>query len=447
MGKEEKEKKAQVPALRKQAMTLWGQYYSDAVLELVKQEGIPVAGITFLHGNPFINQTGLSSKLQDRVNEKEGLKYSIETKQLVAPANPTYNTLFKTEAKLEIFDSALFKELVIAISNSNPTIEMIRELKEACTERYTATGSGTAFDIDIAHSIKGDYEKLRNAISNNDQETIDLLSQRTDYSVVEMTTETRATNRAIRKAVGTGFTSVMEMPGYKSKDILEQTEQYDYSKVREYLADPRLTPKRIESLKGGITDGKHPDKLIEWVKSYLKGEGCMGLEPAGRLKEPFRGCLGLEKKMEEEMKKPEDVKTPESEAKEPESKSEPEPEIEAPAVQKKELEKLLLNPIFTKIETEEFKTKTSEEGITFIIADMQKKIKRREELTKYLQKFGKNLLKVFPARALQYLTEENIDAQHKAIGIIENHLDNEGHFKDVEHFDSIFIRELGLMEE
>jgi len=39
--------------------------------EIAKQEGIPITGLTILGGKPYINVTGLDSKIKNKCNEEQ----------------------------------------------------------------------------------------------------------------------------------------------------------------------------------------------------------------------------------------------------------------------------------------------------------------------------------------------------------------------------------------
>ena len=402
----------------KQAKELWGQYYNDVVFELVKQEKIPVAGITFLGNKPYINQTGLDRKVKDKKERTSGIKMSIWTELITRlPIQPHYNSICRVRAHIEFFDSEFLAKMLDKITKTKQpvTIEVLDRLRKISTEHYSCEGSGSAFDIGIGFSTKGDLSILKDAIVNRDKEAIKKIEDRIDWDVVEMTTETRALSRSKRQAVGTGFTSIMEMPFRTEEE--EEESKYDYSQVRSYLQDPKLSTEQKNIIEQGITKGKHPDKIFKWIKNILEA---LPDSDEGEAKETIAAVSTiLEETKEQEIK------------------------FKGSDKQNKKLKQILQSSVLTEQEREGLEDKAIY-NISDAIGIGLQKIERRKELMAFFSEYTAEPFPKIDPDILLYMTEMNINAQHRMIEIIESNLDKNKNLPEEKEFNLIIRKELKI---
>lgn len=461
-GVKKEAKTKAVANIEKQAKAVWGQYYNEGVLDLVKQEGIPVMGITFFNNLPYINQTGLDRKVKDKKAELPEVKMSTWTEPvMLLPLQPRYNSICKVRAHVEFFDGKFFAEMLDKIIKTKQeiTIELMDRLKKISTEYYSCEGSGSAFDINIALSTKGDFGMLKDAIAAKDMNTIKKIESRADWDVVEMTVETRALSRTKRQAVGTGFTSIMEMPranvdarGQANRE--EEESKYDYSLIRLYLHDPRLSTEQKNIIEQGMGKGKHPDKILEWVRNAIQEKGCNQTLPASQVELPFAGCEHLIPKevkgevVEETVATIVDGKTgePVGEIKEEKPPEEKPIKFEGSDEQSKKLNEIIKSSLLTEQEREDLKNMTMGGDISKAIEVGLQKLERRRELLAFFSEYA-TVLEPFPkidADILFYMTELNINAQHRMIEIIEANLDKDKRLPEEGKFNAIIRKELKI---
>ena len=161
------------------------QRVSEAIIEMAKevaaQEGIPLSGITILGGRPYINVTGLDAKIK-ALEEKGLIKAEPIVEEIERPSRENGNRAgFKCTVTL--FDRKAFQEALQKIKS--PSVEIIRELKEAFTYRYQDVGWASPDSVKMSTMKSLDF--------------------------ITMMASRRASNRAKRAAVGCGLTSVEEM--------------------------------------------------------------------------------------------------------------------------------------------------------------------------------------------------------------------------------------------
>lgn len=400
MPKQKEESKSLVE-FKKKAAEAWKGNYNDYLAEMIYEEGIPLAGMTILGGTPYINTTGIDSKVIKKI-KGEGLKFSCTTKPVTVPVAPTSDSIFKYEATAIFFDinrfQKMFEDLIKAELPPEVFIQSLDRIKDVCTETHTRFGVGSSLSIGIS----------RNKGKDN----------HTEYDVVEMTVETRASNRAKRSATGTGFTSITELPdGGLSLD--DGGEAFNYSEVKEYLDDERLTKEDKDIILEGMQKNKVPKNMISWIEKRLKE---------------------IKENKKESKSKP--SKAPEAPPQEPEKKYYIK-DIKGSDKQRAEFRTLTNEPVFTEEEIEENIRMACTIDVERALEFLQIESERRNKLNKFYQSMAQGV-PILEAKVLKYLNE-NIGKQQDVVKIIEKNLDDKGKFTlTKEKFYETLNKEFGL---
>ncbi len=238
MSKELKVKENGLPD--KSRNGVWGQKYSPEVLDIIKEAGLPLMGITILSGKPYINVTGLDRLIKNICQEK-GYEFSITTES-IQEGTEENGWLFGRKSTLRFFDKKGFMEALKKVKQISE--QGLKTLEETFTFIYTGEGWASPKTCEgIAYKYEWDKASQR--------------KKRTDIVFVEnviMMAERRATNRAKREATGTGLTSIDEMPMNISNEKV-----YDNKEERDKLIE------EIESLKP-----KLPEKTQKFIQNNIK---------------------------------------------------------------------------------------------------------------------------------------------------------------------------------
>ena len=243
MGKEIVKKEEGYVITEEDVKKYFGDYYTPALFEIIKQENLPLMGITILGGKPYINVTGLDRKIQNLCNEK-GYEFSIRVEALKDPDPANGDYLVGRKAILTLFDKQGFTQALKKLKEITP--ETLNALKEAFTLTYTGEGWATPDTCSaIAYEYvgqKGHKQRGKVLVEN-----------------VIMMAERRATNRAKREATGTGLTSIDELP------MDDKPPEEKYPRIKEILNSPILTEKEREILKKGMKVGKPEQAMLDWI--------------------------------------------------------------------------------------------------------------------------------------------------------------------------------------
>ena len=344
-----------------EAKRYFGQHYTPMLLEIIRQEELPLMGITILGGKPYINVTGLDRKLQN-LCEKKGYEFSITVEVLKDPNPEQEDYVVGRKATLTLFDKKGFQEALKKLKQIDP--ETLKTLKEAFTLTYTGEGWATPQSCEaIAYKYEG-YKgrKTKGAL---------LIEN------VIMMAERRATNRAKREATGTGLTSIDEIP-FTANNY--NTPQHSYTRIRKIMDSGKITEKEKRMLEIGIERGEDEGKMLDWI---------IGLHP--ELIEP------------EEPAEPKEI-VPVMETETPPLFDE-KPDRKITEKQEGFFNKLIRTHTLTQTEKETleqaFKVNPSE-----TIDNLQQMINERHQIEKKLGigKIGSDLL-----RLLSYLNEDELD--------------------------------------
>lgn len=239
------------------------QKLNEAILkmarEIAAQEGIPLSGLTILGGKPYINVTGLDAKI--KALEERGL---VKAEQIVEEIErPTKENGNRAGFKctITLFDRKSFQEALQKIKS--PSVEIIRELKEAFTYRYQDVGWASPDSVKMSTMKSLDF--------------------------IIMMASRRASNRAKRAAVGCGLTSVEEMdiePDIASEmeGAEEAKRDWDGSSLKKLQARVWDLAKKLSYDSNSFTAyvkqrfGTIPAKLTEEQLKELEKEFLKGLD-------------------------------------------------------------------------------------------------------------------------------------------------------------------------
>ena len=149
---------------------------------VAKRESISIAGITILGGKPYINVTGLDTKIKNKEKESGWVKAGEISEELEMPSEENQQRA-KFKVTIKMFDKTGFE---LSIKMLKPKDKDIVDL---LTKIYTYVfdGYGSASPASLKMST------MKNADN------------------ITMMAERRASNRAKRAVTGTGLTSVEEI--------------------------------------------------------------------------------------------------------------------------------------------------------------------------------------------------------------------------------------------
>jgi len=171
------------------------------------REGITPEGITILGGKPYVNVTGLDTKVKGKCQKESLVLKSVKIIERLSEPTEENGFLCGRYALIEFFDKTAYTE---AIQNCpNLTIEIYQKLEETFT--YSFFGEGWA-SPDTCEGIAYSYKKTGQYYQGGKEKKV------RDKLLIEnviMMAERKATNRAKREATGTGMTSVEEAIGYE----------------------------------------------------------------------------------------------------------------------------------------------------------------------------------------------------------------------------------------
>lgn len=220
----------------------------QVIVELARKERIPVVGLTFFNGVPYINVTGLDAKIQNKCKDEHLILKSVEV-NLTQKCHEDTQFRASAIATVKFFDKLGFQAAFEKLDPANISTELLVELKEVFTQIFTDVGEASPDSCQgIAWSYKkvGHGEKVRDKLLT---ENIDLMASR------------RASNRGKRLATGTGLTSLDEVPitdpiiaaevmGQREANE-DQIKQINELKANSLItkSEKKLVDKRIENVK------------------------------------------------------------------------------------------------------------------------------------------------------------------------------------------------------
>ncbi len=200
---------------------------SDLLVQIAKDEGIPVMGITILGGKPYVNTTGLDVKLKTKCETEKLVHVSTEYIPIQAACKEN-GMRAGGWGVVKLFDKLGFeKALAFAAKGGPVTKDVIESLKELYFRVYKMRGFASPETIQMSSMAKQDN--------------------------IEAMAERRATNRSKREATGTGLTSTDEMDENGPEGTaaaMEKTAQ-EIEAQREAVAAPPTDTFQTEGVQQG----------------------------------------------------------------------------------------------------------------------------------------------------------------------------------------------------
>lgn len=187
---------------------------TDLLVQIAKDEGIPIMGITILGGKPYVNTTGLDVKLKSKCDVEKLVHVSTEYIPIQA-ASKENGLRAGGWGVVKLFDKTGFEKALALASKGGPvTKDVIDSLKELYFRIYKMRGFASPETIQMSSMAKHDN--------------------------IEAMAERRATNRAKREATGTGLTSTDEMDenGPEGMAAAIETTAHEIEAQREAVAAP-----------------------------------------------------------------------------------------------------------------------------------------------------------------------------------------------------------------
>jgi len=255
----------------------------ELITQYATREGISPEGITILGGKPYINVTGLDRKVMNKCKREKLILKSVKIIERLEEAGPDNQYLSGRFAELVLFDKETYLKTLAKIKE--PTIEVIRELRETFEYKFYGEGWASAVGCDFAYTYKKTGNKYIDAWGNEKDEKVK------DKLIVEdipMMAERKATNRAKREATGTGMTSIDEVMGNPNVE----EEEAEPGESREVVIE-----KLHQVMKASVFNDEERKSVAKYVKQLKTVKGLVKIfEKWQKEKEGREGVLEDENK-------------------------------------------------------------------------------------------------------------------------------------------------------